>query len=463
MNENLQYPARFLSPEQMVQDINQFASLYKRVHPFPLAEFPVRDPGEELSSLKGRLLTPLSIIDFYKILAPIINNTGDEHTHLMLPAHALLAYARNGGIFFPFDLKILDEHAYIASTLDGKDHGIPPGAELISINGHPMTEIIPCLRDFFSGTSIRQKEFFLENSFPEAMYLGYGLEERFTLVYTTSNDLPPSTITVEGRPIVEAQHDTDFPVMNETPLRYRNDNQFKRIGAKTLLLEFRSFENKSGKLTRLIEEMFEVASNERRDALIIDLRRNIGGNSFAANGLLAHLAKEQYELLDSSELRASAELKQHFLKFMPPILRMLGVHYIHPWTRKLWQVKEGEQVSISFKPYRPKKGISRCFDGQVIVLSGPGDYSSSAIMLGTLKHYGMAKIVGEPSGGYPTHYGNCIKRQLENSLLEVLVPASINHGKGHGPVFPDEEARISRTDIAAGRDAVLEYALKQVE
>jgi hypothetical protein len=92
-----------------------------------------------------------------------------------------------------------------------------------------------------------------------------------------------------------------------------------------------------------------------------------------------------------------------------------------------------------------------------------GDYSSSAILLGTINQYGMAKIIGEPSGGYPTHYGNCTWHTPANSCLEVLIPASINHGKGIGLVMPDQEILPSRTDVAAGRDTALEYALELIK
>lgn len=463
MNQNVQLKSDILSPEQMMQDIDQFSDLYERVHPHPLDEFPVRNPGDGLIHLKDRLHAPLSRLEFYKILAPMINGTGDEHTHLLLPAQELKAFANQGGCFFPYDLKIMAGHAYLSSSIDGQDHGISPGVELVSINTLPISEILSHLQGFFSGTSDRQKEFFLENSFPEALYLGYGPATQFTVVTHAADGAALSSITLPGCQIVEVAHDTGFPVLNESPLRYRNDNQFQRIGPKTLLLEFRAFENTGGKFSLLIDDLFKTAKSEGRDKLVIDLRRNIGGDSFVVSSLLAYLASGPYELLESSELRVSAELKQHFLEFIPPLLRMLGVHRLHPWTRKLWQAEEGKTVSISFKPYQPGNGKRMHFDGRVIILSSPGDYSSSAILLGTIKHYGMGTIIGEPSGGYPTHYGNCTWHTLQNSRLEVLIPASTNHGKGCGPVLPDQEIHLSRADVAAGRDTVLEYAFELKE
>lgn len=441
-----------LSPDQMAGDVLQLAALYERVHPRPLAEFPVHSPVDELSQLKDRLSSPLSKMEFYKLLAPVVNGTGDEHTHLMLPAYEIGTYAKQGGLFFPCDIGIVDGRAYISSFLDGKEGGIPIGADLLTINSRPVSEILNTLKGFFSGTSDRQREFFLETSFPEAYYLGYGSAGEFKVKI---GENAAQEITLGGCSITEVDHKTEFPILNESPLRFRSDNCFRRIGERATLLDFRAFENPRGQFDALLNEMFEVAQKEGRDCLIVDLRRNIGGSSFVAGSLLSRLASGNYVLLESSELHASEELKRHFLSFIPPLLRALGVQYLHPWTSKLWKAKAGEMVSISFKPLRPR----RHYEGKVVFLAGPGDYSSSAILLGAVKHYKLGAIIGEPSGGYPTHYGNCTRHTLENSRLEVLIPASINHGLGTGPVLPDHEVRVSPMDITSGRDAALEYAI----
>lgn len=443
-----------LSPNQMLDDVNQLANLYERVHPNPLAEFPVRSPVGELSQLKDRLSSPLSKLEFYKILAPILNGTGDEHTHLMLPSRELGTYAKQGGLFFPCDIVIVDGRAYVSVFLDGTEGGIPVGAELLTINSHPMSEILNTLKGFFSGTSDRQREFFLETSFPEAYYLGYGSEGEFKISFKVGENAMRET-TLGGCPIGEVEHKTDFPILNESPLRFRNDNGFRRVRERAILLDFRAFENPRGRFDALLTQMFKIIQNEGRDLLIVDLRRNIGGSSFVAASLLSRLASGKYTLLESSELRASEELKRHFLSFIPPLLRALGVQYLHPWTSKLWRAKEGETVSVSFKPLHPR----RHYEGKVIFLAGPGDYSSSAILLGAVKHYKLGMIVGEPSGGYPTHYGNCTRHALKNSQLEVLIPASINHGLGTGPVLPDHEVKAFPMDITTGRDVALEYAI----
>ncbi|MBI9044948.1 MAG: hypothetical protein JEZ06_10700 [Anaerolineaceae bacterium] len=451
--------ANTLSPAQMAGDILQLTDLYERVHPCPLTEFPVRKLGDDLSLLKDRLSTPLSRMEFYRILAPIVNGTGDEHTHMLLPAQDLKEYSDQGGFFFPFDIGVWGGQAYISSFLDNKDYEIPRGAELLAINSRPMTEILKTLKGFFSGTSENQQIFFLETSFPEAHYLGYGSSDNFKVSFKVGDDPALKELTIQGCPIVEKKNKADFPILNVSPLRVRIDNHFQRMGKSAILLDFIEFQNPSREFDILLDKMFEIAKIEARNLLIIDMRRNLGGNSFVAKSLLSYFVKNKYFLLESSELHASEELKRHFLSFIPPWLRALGIQYIHPWTSKLWRAKKGEMVSISFKPIRPGKKQGKRFNGKVIFLTGPGDYSSSAILLGTIKHYKLGTIVGEPSGGYPTHYGNCIPYTLENSQLKVLIPASINHGLGTGPVLPDHEIRISPEDMAEGRDTVIEYAL----
>ena len=454
--------AASLSPTRMSEDIRQLAGLYERVHPLPMDTFPVESPVPSLERLVDDLRSPLPTLDFYRRLAPIVNGTGDEHTHLLLPAGELAAYAERGGTFFPLDVTIVGGRAYLSAPLDGREPAPPLGAELLAIDGRPAAEAIRVLRGFFSGTGDRQRDFFVSTSFPEAYYLGFGPADSYAIAFRRRGEAATETATLPGARIAGERHETAFPVLNESPLRFRTDNGYRRLGDRTMALEFRAFENPRGRFDALLDEMFEAARIERRDALIVDLRRNIGGNSFVARSLLSRLAADEYVLLESSDLRASEELKRHFLSFMPAPLRALGVQRFHPWTRGLWAARAGESVSIAFKPVRPRAGGRGRFGGAVFFLAGPGDYSSSAILLGAVKRYGLATIVGEPSGGFPTHYGNCTRHALNHSGLEALIPAAVNHGLGTGPVIPDHEAFDTPDDIAEQRDAAMSRALELI-
>jgi len=362
MNE---IPPRPIALEDAARDIDRVLGLYERVHPEPVAGFPVRRPAGDLSRLKDKLVGPLSRLELYRLLAPILNGTGDEHTHLMLPARELRAYAESGGLFFPFTLGFIGGRAIVASRMlhpggdhqNGQDYGsdgdIPPGSELVSIDSRPLAEITACLRGFFSGTSDVQRLYFLGQSFPEAWYLGYGQADSFRVEWKPVGGEHVGSATVRGVPIPEVEHQTGFPILNESPLRYRADNGYRRFGDTAMVLDFRAFENPRGRFGALLDEMFSVAAAEHRDTLVVDLRKNIGGDSFVAAALLSRLATDEYFLLQSSDLQASVELKEHFLRFIPAPLRILGIQHLHPWTRALWKAEPGRSVSIAFKPSRP--------------------------------------------------------------------------------------------------------------
>ncbi len=170
-----------LSPAKMAGDIDQVSTLYERIHPLATKDFPVRSPLEELSRLKQELVSPLLRIGFYRVLAPVLNGTGDEHSHLMLPAADMVTHATSGGLFFPYDVAIIDDRAFVSSITDGdntSDSPVPPGAELVSIDSRPVAEVIATLRGFFSGTSDMQKNYFhsrLEVLIPASINHGHGV------------------------------------------------------------------------------------------------------------------------------------------------------------------------------------------------------------------------------------------------------------------------------------------------
>jgi hypothetical protein len=162
--------------------------------------------------------------------------------------------------------------------------------------------------------------------------------------------------------------------------------------------------------------------------------------------------------MSHSDLRVSPELKSYFMSFVPAAIRWLPIPYLHPWTRPLWLGDEGEEVRIEFDEVTPDRS-QPVYRGAIVALSGPGAYSSSAIFLATLKTYGMATLVGTPSGGYPTHYGNATPHRLPHTGLLVSMPASTNYGHGTGPVAPHHLVTPTLDDLRTGRDRQLEFAL----
>jgi len=229
-----------------------------------------------------------------------------------------------------------------------------------------------------------------------------------------------------------------------------------------VLFRFNAFDDSGGRLSAMFEEIFAYLRGAPAHGLVIDLRHNHGGATLIAEQLLGYLTDRPYQTMLSVQLWVSRELKESFLSYVPAAIRWLPIQYLHPLLRPLWLADEGQLVAVPFgEIVEPPPGPK--FEGATIVLSGPGAYSSSAILLATMKKYHVATLVGTPSGGHPTHYGNSIEQRLPNTGLLVFIASSVNRGHGVGPVQPDHLVEQTVEDLRLGRDTQLDQALGLLE
>jgi carboxyl-terminal processing protease len=154
--------------------------------------------------------------------------------------------------------------------------------------------------------------------------------------------------------------------------------------------------------------------------VIIDLRGNPGGVGAMAAGISALLAKEQI---------------------------LLG-------TMKM---RRGEIRFVTFPQDDP-------YTGPVVILTDEGSASTSEVMAGGLQESGRAVIVGGPTLG--AVLPSLIERLPNGAVLQYAVAdfktpkGVLLEGRG---VLPDLPVIPTRADFLAGRDLVLEEALRRLQ
>lgn len=444
-----------LTIQDIREDIAHYRDFLLRVHPLQIEEFPLKDIDPYLQKLEEKVNHSMSRLEFYNYLAPVIGLTGDEHTAIQMPDKELRQHHLKGGKFFPYKIRLIDTRYII-------DEDPFKGDELVSVNNIQINELMKTLSFYFSGTSDVQKIFFTVRSFREAFFFAYGQKDKFQITVKKCFSEILENYEVQGIAVTEIIPKTRDVVINESPVVFCNSNYFALISDKTMLFTFNTFQDNDGKLSEQLKNMFLKMHNSGVKNLIIDLRNNSGGNTLLADKFLNYIINEPYRTMISSTVKISPELKDKFISYIPEFIRWFPLVYLHPWTRPLWKGKDGDQVTIKFRYNKPKKNKLH-FKGNIYLLAGPGSYSSTSIFLAALKRYKLGKIIGEPTGGFPTLYGNNIEYHLPNSGLLVLVPSGIVRGYGTGPVQPDYKVKQTLKDLRENRDTVYEFAHKLIE
>jgi hypothetical protein len=445
-------------PEELRADVAFYRDLYRRVHPTPIANLPLRDVDGELARLESSIEGPMTRLELYRELAPIISSIGDEHTGIQMPAGELETHRREGGRVFPFTVEFIDGSLLVADS-KAAGAGIPLGTGVAAVNGVPVVEVVTRLEGLFSGASHVQREAFVADGFADALYLAFEFDDEFILDVVDRETGRMESIPVEGSVRSDQPADALSVMVNQSPLQPAPLNSYEVLPSGDVLFTFNAFEDTDGHLSALLDEMFEYLNGGPGCDLVIDLRRNPGGTTAIADELIGYFFDRPFRTIRSVTLRVSPELKRFFLSFVPGALRWLPIQYIHPLLRPLWLAEDGGNVEMPFDEIQPEPSRP-VYRGRIIVLTGPGAYSSSAMLVATMKKHGMATLVGMPTGGSPTHYGNSIELRLPNSALKVYLASSINLGHGAGPVEPDHVVEQTVEDLRLGRDTQLEFALR---
>ncbi len=137
-------------------------------------------------SLLQVLNRPMNQFEFGILVRFFLSSIEDGHTNTSLSPELMQYYSEHIKMF-PVQLYFINEKAY---TVCGEFTGLPPGAEVISIDGEPINNIRKELFRYISGDGkIETKKYWILNKdgFPYLYNWVYGEKIGYTIAYKTQN------------------------------------------------------------------------------------------------------------------------------------------------------------------------------------------------------------------------------------------------------------------------------------
>ncbi|HVP36349.1 MAG TPA: S41 family peptidase [Terriglobales bacterium] len=447
------------TPAQLKADLDFMFETLEAVHPNLYAYTNVSVIKKERENVKLRLNRPMTRIEFYKELAPLVALLKDGHTSVYSPYEEWEQYKKQGGLLFPFAVEITASHTYIQANYS-TDTSITTGTELLSINGKSIQEIGTELTSYISGERQAFKNQLLSNGFGYRLWSTYRWEGPFEVSIKTKRELPYFTkvpgITIEDLKIKLNQTKKQKPEY----YTYRYLPEF-RAG----LIDFLSFSDYN-RFKEFLEKTFTQMKAEGAENLIIDIRKNGGGNSTLGDLLLTYLTDKPFNQISQMDIKVSKQIKHYYRHFLPWYIRWLPLQWIHPFGRKLWSTPEGGIATWEEKPVKPKTN-KLLFTGKTYVLIGSNTFSSASMFASAVKDYQIGTLIGEETGGLATSYGDVYSFDLPDTRISV----GVSHKRfvrpngqddGHG-VLPDYEASENPEDMDKGIDTVLEFTKQLIK
>lgn len=412
------------------------------------------------------LTAPLTELDFYLKLLPLIAEIKDGHTRAQL-SPAAGAFLDDQPIVFPFGLRFLGDKTYIFRNLSS-DPGIKEGAELLSLNGMTTAEILTELLPLIpSDAGIQTRKIrFLEfpAAFGRLFALRFGRPDSFRLRLrpARSGDVLEITVPgIKGKDTVKTLNER-YP---DAALRLPLYELSFRGGTAVLTIHGFADDPEKGRpaYPAFLKNVFSELEEKKISNLIIDLRNNGGGQDHYGKLLFAYVAdrpfmyyraletkKDHYELFRFTEDVTAKEAEE-----LPQVVRKNQ----RGWFDVLVHPNLGLQ-----QPQNPR------FAGKVAILLSGFSFSATGESTSLFHYYKKAVFFGEECGaGY---YGNTsgfmVMATLPNTKIQVRIPLilytmAVDGYPNDRGIVPDYPVAPTIEDLLAGRDPVMDRALEFLE
>lgn len=412
--------ANYIEPALIKADIDTLVSKLKDYHPTFSSYYHDNNIQGKIDSIKNTINYPISSLDFFRILQPII--TIDGHTTLTYTGEV---YPKTENPLFPFKVVIYNNILYLKENLsDNKT--ISKGSIIEAINGIPSEIIIKNLVKFLPGEKASYKIKSLESQFHIYYLLIYGSFSDFNV-----------TINKTEYKLRGAKRD-DFrePSIPKFELRFY-DNDIAYINK-------RSFKSPKD-FIHFMDSAFNEISNRQIKYLIIDNLKG-GGMTDLADSLMAYFARNPYCMFEKKMTRISSLTKD-----------------LIDSKKSDGYIKDGYFI----QDFPTHNSRSNHFDGTVYILTGPLSYSTGTCFPAAAKCYNNAIIVGEETGQPLLSNGDLNRFTLANtkltcytSLSQIYMPC--NNDDTNNGVIPDYSVTPSLDDLLDDKNYTLEYALKLI-
>ena len=455
-------PKKKFDADLLREDFRIFRLALEEGHAGLYRYTPKKELDDQFDAIGKSLIQPLTEIEYFRLLAPLIGNINDGHTRIYFSA-GLESSLQDQPTLFPFKLRFINGKAYLFRNYS-ENEGLVMGSELLSVNNRPVAGIIDLMlplvtRDAHVETARfrRMESTVLFGSLYTALF---GPTASYAIEYREPGGGDVKKISVKGiRPkdlnsVFALRYPDAAAQLPPIQLEWKKD-----IAVLTVRT-FGSGPYQSAKISypTFLRDAFQELENKGTRHLIIDLRDNGGGDDAYGKILFAHLMDKPFEYYQHLRLK---QAEYSFFKYtdVPPERAKLPAN----------QFKKNDEGTYDLT-FHPNLGVQQPlppnFKGKVYVLINGNSFSGTGECTSLIHYHKKAVFIGEEcgSGYYGNTSGFMPELTLPNTRLRVRIPLllytmAVSGYPGDRGIIPDHQVEPSIEDLLEGKDPVMEYAI----
>jgi hypothetical protein len=450
-----------VEPEQLIADYRIARQVLEEGHSGIYRYTSKEELDRRFDQAEKSLTQPMSVVEFYRILAPVVAGIKCGHTDVSLPRDFLKSFNATTRVL-PFHVHVLEGKPYVFRDLSGAPASLA-GKEIRSINGVPASTIVERMLAAVSGDgdiqTVRMKRI-SGWKFSARLSTLVGLSAPFEVAYWEPQEQRERNVKLEGASLMQLQEAARVRFPQDRDTKTAGEFQLLDNGAIAVMKihGFSEFLDPEGKktLAEFFQESFDAMKQKETKTLIIDVRNNGGGEDELGKRLLSYLLDQPFQYYDRLVVNARQFSFQKYTQ-LPDI----PADAVERMPNGKYRATRHPNLGIQ-QPSKPT------FSGKVLILMNGHCVSTTAEFLSQAHFHKRAKFIGEESGG--TYYGNTSgvvpAVTLPNTKVIIYVPLvsyylAVNGyiAATHG-VLPDYPVHDCIEELLEGKDRELDLALE---
>jgi Peptidase family S41 len=426
--QNAGSPGEKISGAVLRADLAMLKDTLQKIHPGLYRYKSKQFVDHIFDSCSASIRDSMSTPEFYALVCFAIASFEDGHSNARLSKEFLSDYLNQVKVF-PAMTMFIHDRAFIFCCNQNIDLA---GAELLSINGIPMSGIIQTLFKYIpsDGNIASHKNWEMPEFFPLLFNFVYGEKNEFDIKYKSQAGVIKSA-TLKADFLKKMICGNPFP----RPTKYLDLVYKDNIAVITLRTFFNGFLEHTGEnFKNFLDSAFSDIKQKGIKKLLIDLRGNQGGND--GNGILLYAWLSQKEFIYYASQETTSE------KFTKSGHPNLGI----------------------------QQPIENNFPGTVYFLIDGRSFSATAEFAAIARSNDRGKFIGDECGGgyYGNTSGDDITLNLPGSPISCRIPMikytlDVKKAKpGEYGVMPDFPVERTIMDLIDGKDTQLSYAQELV-
>lgn len=456
--------------DQLKKDFLLFRSILEQAHGGLYLHTSKENFDSSFEAVSRSLTRPMKVRDFNMLLAPLIDATHCGHTSITISDKQLDHFMKSGQLF-PVPIIFLNQKPYV----DHDKVDLPLGAEILSVNGVGMDEIVKKLLVLAPadglGTAMKYRT--LPIDFDLAYALAYGEPGEFKISYLPYQAREPLVKTL---PAIPGKRTVALYESRYSAKRKAKKFRYQSLDENTGLLTVNTFEfgikkKSKQKYKDFLQETFAaLGGDSRKQNLIFDIRENEGGYPKNEMLLTSYLAATPFREMKNARVTTLSIPAKEYLdrkEFPQGIIRYVEKHLVSDFkktTAGTYQIKDEKN------PVR--KPRSSAFKGNLYVLISGMTHSGASSLCSLLREYPNVTFLGEETGGCGAAFtaGNLLVYNLPHSWCQIVVPViryetNLINSKypAHRGIIPDHPVEQTQEEFLEGTDSVLQLALELIK